>query len=156
MTHSSSPTISDHTTSRPAAQVIRILEKHELPSTLPLLCSVYPYLSIDTLQTRMDVIANATWQCAGVFQDGQLVALSGFWVNTRLYCGKYLYIDHFIVQSEQRSLGVGSHLLAYMKQQAEALECEQICLDTFVTNRVAQRFWSRHGFHIVGFHYVSE
>jgi ribosomal protein S18 acetylase RimI-like enzyme len=84
------------------------------------------------------------------------VGLTGYWLNTRIYCGKYLYIDHFIIKPGNRSRGVGAQLLSYVRALADHYQCEQVCLDTFVSNSMAQSFWTRHGFSIVGFHYVAK
>lgn len=121
---------------------------------LELLGEIYPRLEPQTLSGRLAVIATSGWRCAGGFLDGRLVALTGFWVQTRFYCGRYLYIDHFVVTRRLRSLGLGEQLLSHMHAVAVAEECEQTCLDTFISNEAAQRFWRRAGYTEVGLHFV--
>lgn len=135
---------------------IRELQTDELHMTLALLSTFYPALDRETLLRRLEAIAVLNWRCVGAFEGADLVGLSGCWLNTRLYCGKYLYIDHFIVEGGRRCKGVGAQLLGYLKSLACDQGCEQVCLDTFVTNSLAQSFWSRHGFEIVGFHYAAK
>lgn len=136
--------------------VIRELAADELHMTLALLSAFYPNLDKELLSQRLDTIALLNWRCVGVFDGADLVGLSGYWLNTRLYCGKYLYIDHFIVEGGRRGKGVGAQLLEYLKGLANEHGCGHVCLDTFVTNSAAQSFWTRHGFGIVGFHYVAQ
>lgn len=135
---------------------IRELGADELHMTLTLLSIFYPNLDKELLLSRLETIALLNWRCVGVFEGADLVGLSGYWLNTRIYCGKYLYIDHFIVEGGRRCKGVGAQLLDYLKSLASDHGCEHVCLDTFVTNSLAQSFWTRHGFGIVGFHYVAQ
>lgn len=131
-----------------------INEKIDL--AIPLLSKFYPDLDNNMLKIRLHDVSKLNWKCLGLFSDGKLIGLSGYWINTRIYCGKYLYIDHFIIDSNYRYEGLGEKLLNFLKKLAIANSCEQICLDTFVSNNLAQSFWSKHRFKIVGFHYVCK
>ena len=104
---------------------------------------------------RIDAIYDLNWTCVGVFFEEKLVAISGYWINTRLYCGKYLYIDHFVVNEGLRSKGIGKQLLQYIRDIAKLEECDQVCLDTVIGNSSAQKFWFNDEFKIIGFHFVS-
>jgi GNAT superfamily N-acetyltransferase len=135
---------------------IRELQTDELYMTVPLLSQLYSQVSTELLLTRLAEISGLNWRCVGVFDQNIMIGLSGYWFNTRLYCGKYLYIDHFVIDNKRRGDGVGTQLLAYLKQLAKDKNCEQVCLDTFVANSLAQSFWLRHGFNIVGFHFIAQ
>lgn len=135
---------------------VRELQTDELYMAIPLLSQLYSQLSRELLLTRLAEISGLNWRCVGVFDQNIMIGLSGYWLNTRLYCGKYLYIDHFVIDNKRRSDGVGTQLLAYLKQLAKDKNCEQVCLDTFVANSLAQSFWLRHGFNIVGFHFITQ
>ena len=43
----------------------------------------------------------------GVFKDNVLVGISGGWLTERLYSGKQLEVDHFVLDPNFRSLGLG-------------------------------------------------
>ena len=135
---------------------IRELQTDELYMAIPLLSQLYSQLSKELLLTRLAEISGLNWRCIGVFDQNIMVGLSGYWLNTRLYCGKYLYIDHFVIDNKRRGDGVGTQLLIYLKQLAKDNNCEQVCLYTFVANSLAQSFWLRHGFSIVGFHFITQ
>ncbi|MFU8926400.1 GNAT family N-acetyltransferase [Acinetobacter puyangensis] len=136
--------------------MISELKNEEMYLAITLLSKFYPNLDENLLKSRLDDVSRLNWKCLGLFSNDKLIGLSGYWINTRIYCGKYLYIDHFIIDDSYRCKGSGAKLLNYLKELAIANNCEQVCLDTFVSNSLAQSFWSRHGFKIVGFHYVGQ
>lgn len=133
---------------------LKKLEGSEIYKCLPLLRQLYPDLSTEVLTSRLEEIKYLNWACVGVFSGINLVGMSGYWINTRLYCGTYLYIDHFIVDAELRVRGVGTLLMQELKDIAVRNHCSHICLDTFTGNSQAQYFWAKNRFDIVGFHYV--
>jgi len=134
----------------------RTIDENEIFIIVPLLVQLYQDLPIETIKSRLDEIKHLNWSCFGVFYKDSLVGISGYWLNTRLYCGKYLYVDHFVVDDAFRQSGVGALLMQKIKEVAEQNQCGHICLDTFTGNSQAQKYWSKHKFNIVGFHYVLQ
>lgn len=133
---------------------IRELQYEEIHIIIPLLSKLYSSLDKKILKNRLNDISNSNWKCLGLFCNKKLIGLSGYWISTRIYCGKYLYIDHFIIDANYRYKGLGEKFLDHIKKLAIASNCEQVCLDTFLANNLAQSFWSKHGFKTIGFHYV--
>lgn len=117
------------------------------------------YQSIDdaTLLSRLAEVQQHGWDCIAATKqcgDSEVVlGVTGYWIQTRLCYGKYLYIDHFIVSMEDRRNGVGAIMWTELERIARSFGCERIVLDTFVTNSVAQHFWMNRGCTIVGFHF---
>jgi len=134
----------------------RIIDENEIFIIIPLLVQLYPNLPTETIKSRLEEIKNLNWACLGIFDKDSLVGISGYWLNTRLYCGKYLYVDHFVVNDAFRETGVGALLMQKIKEIADQNLCSHICLDTFTGNLQAQHYWSKHQFNIVGFHYVLQ
>lgn len=128
--------------------------RHERVGVLGLLGEIYPAIPAQTLAERLETIERSGWRCAGVWQDGQLIALSGFWIQTRFYCGRYLYIDHFVVTAGCRSHRIGPLLLEFLNNLAVDAGCDLTCGDIFVTNERAQRYWRREGYQQVGVHFT--
>ncbi len=83
------------------------------------------------------------------------IAVSGYWIGHKLYCGKYLEIDNFVVDEAHRSSGVGSLLLEWLEAESRREGCSLMMLDAYVENFKAHRFYYRHGFHARGFHYLK-
>lgn len=101
-----------------------------------------------------EMVAHNYFQ-VGAFQGEECVALSGYWIGHKLYCGKYLEIDNFVVDEAHRSSGVGSVLLVWLEAVAHRKGCSLMMLDAYVENFNAHRFYYRHGFHARGYHYLK-
>jgi len=96
------------------------------------------------------------YRMAGVFDAaGTCLGLSGFWINTKLYSGKYLEVDNFVVDDACRSQGLGRLLSDWMLQEAQRHHCDTIMLDAYTTNSSAHRFYFREGFHIKSYHFYK-
>jgi ribosomal protein S18 acetylase RimI-like enzyme len=59
------------------------------------------------------------------------------WTGTKLWSGKYIEIDNFIVHPEHRSKGLGKMMTDYVKGKEN---CSMIVLDAFTGNFTAHRF----------------
>ena len=101
-----------------------------------------------------EMVAHNYFQVAA-FESGECIAVSGYWIGHKLYCGKYLEIDNFVVDEAHRSSGVGSLLLEWLEAEAKREGCALMMLDAYVGNFKAHRFYYRHGFHARGFHYLK-
>jgi ribosomal protein S18 acetylase RimI-like enzyme len=95
------------------------------------------------------------YRMAGIFEENKCVGLSGFWINTKLYSGKYLEIDNFVIDARYRSLELGKRLTNWMQQVAESEGCQTIMLDAYTSNNGAHKFYFREGFHIKSYHFFK-
>ena len=96
------------------------------------------------------------YRMAGVFtKDRQCVGLSGFWVSAKLYSGKYLEVDNFVIDAAYRSQQLGKLLSDWMHQEAYASGCDTIMLDAYTSNQAAHKFYFREGFHIKSYHFYK-
>ncbi|WP_239312258.1 MULTISPECIES: GNAT family N-acetyltransferase [unclassified Frankia] len=120
------------------------------------LVELYPTVSEAVLRKRFSTISSAGWHCTVVLVDGMPTALGGYWIQTRFWCGRYMYLDHFVTHKSQRSLGVGRALLDHLLQLARDENCETACFDSFIANERGQKFGHRAGFENVGLHFVLD
>jgi ribosomal protein S18 acetylase RimI-like enzyme len=95
------------------------------------------------------------YRMVAIFKDEKCLGLSGFWINTKLYSGKYLEIDNFIVDAACRSQELGKQLSDWMHQLAINENCQTIMLDAYTSNNAAHRFYFREGFHIKSYHFYK-
>ncbi|WP_168194053.1 GNAT family N-acetyltransferase [Pontibacter sp. SGAir0037] len=95
------------------------------------------------------------YRMVGAFRNDFCCGISGFWVNTKLYSGKYLEADNFVVEEAYRSKGVGKLLSDWMLQEAKDLNCDTVMLDAYVTNSAAHKFYFREGFYIKSYHFFK-
>ncbi|TDR81515.1 GNAT family N-acetyltransferase [Paludibacterium purpuratum] len=85
------------------------------------------------------------YRLAGVLDGSQPVALAGYRVQENLVHGRYLYVDDLVTDAAQRSRGHGERLMAHLRDQARALGCGKVILDTPLSNALGHRFYFRCG-----------
>ena len=93
------------------------------------------------------------YELAYVESEGEVLCVAGFIVATKLAWGRHIYIDDFVTTEAHRRRGVGALLIDWLQVHARERGCQQIHLDSRVTNFVAHRFYLRHGFHIASHHF---
>ena len=104
-----------------------------------------------------EMFGMSTYRCFGALtDDGRLVAVSSGWLTTRFYSGRQLEIDNVVVDALHRSEGIGSALLAYVEEWAREQDCETVELNAYVHNAPAHRFYFRHGYFVLGFHFQKK
>jgi GNAT superfamily N-acetyltransferase len=93
---------------------------------------------------------------AGAFSaSGELLGVAGMWAGTKIWCGKYLEIDNFVLDQSCRSQGIGRHFMEWIEHFAAEQGCKLLTLDSYVSNHPSHRFYHRHGYEIWGFHFVK-
>lgn len=90
-----------------------------------------------------------------VFENDICVGLTGFWFGTKLWTGKYLEIDNFIVHPNHRQKGIGKLLTKFIDKKAKELKCTCIVLDAFTSNFEAHKFYYNQGYVPKGFHFIK-
>lgn len=101
-----------------------------------------------------EMIPNRYTQVA-VFDNNKCIGITGCWTSVKLWSGKYLEIDNFVVHEAYRSKGIGKMLTDFIEQKALELGCTNIVLDAFTTNFAAHRFYYNQGYGPKGFHFVK-
>ncbi|TSJ48065.1 GNAT family N-acetyltransferase [Fluviicola chungangensis] len=122
---------------------------------LPVLQEMYPNLDLESYQNMLtDMIPNNYAQI-GVFIASDCVAISGYWLATKLWCGRYLELDNVIVRESARGSGVGKVIQQYLEEKAFELQCNIMVLDAYTTNFKAHRFYYNQGYAPRGFHFIK-
>ncbi|MNY37297.1 aminoalkylphosphonic acid N-acetyltransferase [compost metagenome] len=91
----------------------------------------------------------------GVFSEGKCIAISGYWLGTKLWCGPYLELDNVIVCEAARGTGAGKLIQQYLEEKAQSLNCSIMALDAYTNNFKAHRFYYNQGYAPKGFHFVK-
>lgn len=128
-------------------------------TTLPEMLSFYPLLrqshthvsAEDYTRLLPEMIAQGYKQ-VGIFDGETCVALSGFWIHTKVYCGRYIEMDNVVVDAAHRSSGIGKLLADWIIQKGKAANCTTALLDVYVYNTGAHRFYLREGYATFGYH----
>ena len=127
----------------------------EMSAQLELIKQLYPNITLEKYQSYLQEMIPHNYKQIAVFEDGICVGLTGFWKGTKLWSGKYIEIDNFIVHSDHRKKGIGKLMTDYIEQLAIENKCTMIVLDAFTGNFKAHRFYYNQGFSPKGFHFVK-
>lgn len=115
-----------------------------------------PQLTLETYESLLKQMIPNNYFQAAVYDNEKCIAVSGYWICTKLYSGKYIEIDNFIVAADYRSKGVGKLLVEWMLAEGKQHGCEVAMLDAYVENFTAHRFYYKEGFVARGFHYLKK
>lgn len=116
---------------------------------------LYPQLTAEKYQAYLHEMLPHNYIQIAVFDHEECIAITGCWSATKLWTGKYLEIDNFIVHPNHRTKGVGKMLTDYVTQKGIESGCTAIVLDAFTQNFKAHRFYYNQGFSPKGFHFVK-
>lgn len=134
----------------------RLLEKSELPRILPLLKFLNPTFSEELMLSRLAEMADQGYECVAVFREGQIVACSGIWIFTKVYCGRFIEPDNVCVDPSYRSHGLGARMIEWICRYGEARGCDVSELNAYTSNHAGHKFWLNQGYKILGFHFQKE
>ena len=136
-------------------QIQELTTIEEMLAQIDTMRFLYPKLSIEKYRCFLSEMVPHNYIQIGVFEDGVCLGITGCWSATKLWTGKYLEIDNFVVDPEHRSKGIGKLLTDYIEQKAIDLDCSSIVLDAFTGNFAAHRFYYNQGYGPKGFHFVK-
>ena len=123
---------------------------------LSVMQELHPKLSKSDYKKKLSEMLKNGYQQVGIFYDKKCVGIAGFWINTRLYCGKYIDVDNVVVRSEFRSKGMGKKLMMWLEEYGIRNGCENAVLDAYSENAKAHRFYFHEGYSIRGFHFIKK
>ena len=90
----------------------------EMLQTLDVLQELYPSLTPENyLADLKEMLPNNRYGQVAVFDGDTCVGVSGYWIGTKLWCGKYLEIDNLVVSAKVRSKGVGKMIFDYLAEK---------------------------------------
>lgn len=106
-------------------------------------------------QKMLDEMLPLGYGQVGIYEKEKCIGISGFWINTKLYSGKYLEMDNVVVHENYRSKGIGKLLCDWCIQKAKENNCKHIMLDAYLENEKAHKFYEREGFIKKGYHFMK-
>ena len=135
--------------------VRELIDKEEMLKNLSVLQDLYPSLTLSEYSSELDLMLPHNYGQVGVFEGDICLGLSGFWIGTKLWCGKYLELDNIVVSKTQRSQGIGKLIFDFLHKKALENECTMLSLDSYTTNFKAHKFFYKEGFAPKGFHFIN-
>jgi len=130
---------------------------HSVDEMLPhlgLIQQLTPSLAPDAYRDLLTAMVPHRYAMLAVFDGDACIGLSGYWIGHKLYCGRYLEIDNFVVDKAHRSRGIGKLLVDELIAIACEEQCAHIMLDAYLENTDGHRFYERHGFVKRGYHFI--
>jgi GNAT superfamily N-acetyltransferase len=127
----------------------------EMLSQIETIKFLYPNMTIERYEGFLTDMIPKNYKQVAVFDGETCVGLTGFWFGTKLWTGKYLEIDNFIVHPDYRKNGIGKLLTNFIDEKAKELNCTCIVLDAFTGNFVAHKFYYNQGYVPRGFHFIK-
>jgi ribosomal protein S18 acetylase RimI-like enzyme len=124
----------------------------ELSQAFLLAYKLYPQMKEAEFIEKVQEMLKENYRILGVVEGEKIIAIVGYRVGLRLYCGKYLHIDNLIVAEDIRQKGLASELIEYLKDLAKKHKCNTILADTQLANHKAQKLFLKNGFYMRGFH----
>jgi GNAT superfamily N-acetyltransferase len=129
--------------------------KTEMLNYLSVMQELYPSLTLEDYDTDLTaMIPNNKYGQVAVFDGDDCLGIAGYWIGTKLWCGKYLEIDNMVVSSKSRSQGVGKLIFNYLGEKAKEEGCSMMALDSYTANFKAHKFFYNEGFGPKGFHFI--
>lgn len=138
-----------------ALQIRELTTIDEMLSQIETIRFLYPNITTEKYQSFLSEMLPHNYTQIGVFENDVCLGITGCWSATKLWTGKYLEIDNFVVNPEYRSKGIGKMLTDFVEQKAKDLNCSSIVLDAFTGNFGAHRFYYNQGYAPKGFHFVK-
>ena len=136
-------------------KTIEITTIEEMLAQFEIMKHLYPNFTIEKYRSYLKEMIPHNYTQVAVFENEECVGLTGLWYGIKLWSGKYMEIDNFIVHPEHRSKGIGILLTDYVNQKATDLDCTMIVLDAFNGNFTAHRFYYNQGYNPRGFHFIK-
>ncbi len=137
--------------------MIKRLNTENITQILPLVQQLNPELETIVLEERlkkMFLINN--YYCFGFYTDDQLIGITSVWMTVRLYSGKQIEIDNFIIDSSIQSKGYGKAFLILLEAWAKENNCNTVELNTYIANERSHKFYERQGYKALGYHFQKE
>ena len=94
------------------------------------------------------------FRLAYIAVGGEIVTVAGYRIYTSLFFGKNLYVDDLVTSQKVRSKGHGISMIRWLREKAEAENCEFFRLDSGVARGLAHKFYYNQGFSIAAFHFA--
>ncbi|HEY4629299.1 MAG TPA: GNAT family N-acetyltransferase [Flavobacterium sp.] len=127
----------------------------EMLANIEVMRFLYPTFTSEKYESYLKEMIPHNYKQVAVFENEICVAVSGFWSGTKLWSGKYIEIDNFIVHPDHRSKGLGKMMTDYVDALAKETGCTMIVLDAFTGNFTAHRFYYNQGYVPKGFHFLK-
>lgn len=124
------------------------IKEEEFEQVYPLLEMSFPLNEIRSFEAQKNLLRRKEYQILGYKQNSVIIGVVGIWD-----LGKFIFIEHFLVDPRLRSQGIGRKIINRIQesfQKTILLEVE-LPKETLAKRRI--RFYERQGFTLSSFGY---
>ncbi|MFT5704005.1 MAG: GNAT superfamily N-acetyltransferase [Rickettsiales bacterium] len=141
----------------PTINIKELNSKKEIALSFPILTQHHQYINKEDFLKYIDeILEEKNYQMIGAYIEGELVGISGYWILTRFYSGKYVQVGNMVVNKNHRNLGIGKNLLQFIENEGKKQGCQHFILDSRMDNKKSHEFYLREGFEIMGYHFMKD
>ncbi len=115
--------------------------KVDIKKCFPVIVQLRTALKIDEFVRRVQKQQKTGYQLAFLTDKGNVISLAGFRFIENLFISKFVYIEDFITNSQNRSKGYGSRIFDWVVNYAKKNGCKELHLDSGVQRFDAHRFY---------------
>ena len=116
-----------------------------------------PSKTIEDIESALlEMFQFDNYYCFGLYQNNKLIGISGGWITVRLYSGKQLEIDHFVIDENKRSGGFGKTFISLLESWAKENNCKTVELNAYVESSRSHKFYFQENYKILGFHFQKK
>ena len=133
-----------------------LTQKAEMLPIFPLFSQLNATVGAADYAAMLDDMLAHGYRMLVVFEKKEPVGLSGFWVTTKFYSGKYLELDNVVVAETHRSAGIRKLMCDFLEDLARAEGVKTLMLDAYLENHKAHAFYEREGFEKKGYHFLKK
>jgi len=137
-------------------QIKEIKTTEEISQTFGVLSQIYQELDAQNYVENVENIMKQGYKMAAVYEnlsqeDPHCIGVIGVRAIEKLYFGKILEIEDFMIDRKSRGIGVGKMLLRFADWQATVSHCNSIVANIGTQRLESQKIFSREKFVIDGF-----
>ncbi len=134
-----------------------IKEAKQMDVSFHLVKQLTPEITVEAYtQYINEMVERGYYQVIVRNDEDNVIGVTGIWIATKLYCGKYMEMDNVVVDEKYRSVGLGKQLYEYCLSIANENNCKVIMLDAYRENIRAHDFYEGKGFIKRGFHFIKK
>lgn len=137
-------------------RIAELVTIEEMLKNYDLLAQLSPQVSREAYESMVNEMKAQGYRMVGVFDGERCIGMSGFWIATKFYSGKYIELDNVVIDKDHRGRGVGKLLCDWVVSEGRKAGCQTAMLDAYVENKDAHRFYFREGFVLRGFHFLQK
>ena len=136
-------------------ELVEYTTKDEMLQNFEILSEMYPSLTLEQYSNELDVMIPNNYGQVCVIEHGECIGISGYWIGSKLWCGKYIECDNVVVSKKHRRRGIANMIFDYLKIKAQNEGCSMLALDSYTDNFEAHKFFFNEGFVPRGFHFIN-